>query len=400
MSNRTPAPARFRHLGLATLLAATLPGPAAAAPLQLTSAIGANSFGASVSDDGQRVAFYSASNLTGQNADRNFEIFLYDRPTGALQQISNNTQGVGSGSQLPTISGDGSRIVFQSFETRGTTGFFQSRYHDVASNTQVEINALTSQFQLTDISRNGQVIALNVDNNGLQLFDTRNRTLGLVLAFNPASITMSGDAQQLATDQFRGGVSLIDVVSGGTRAVSPGGSGVNQRPDFSQDGSTIAFSSTFDPLGTNADHNQELFLYDVASRQYRQVTRTIGGQSSEASLSADGHRVAFTTTSDLLGGNADGNQEIFVYDLLEDRFTQITDTLGSFSLNPAISGDGLTLAFSSSADLAGDNPNRIPQIYLQDLAPRGNAVPEPASAALVLLALLAVPAMRARRIKA
>ena len=53
---------------LATTLA-LVPFVALAAPLQLTPTTGLNSFGASVSDDGNRVAFYSASNPTGGNAD-------------------------------------------------------------------------------------------------------------------------------------------------------------------------------------------------------------------------------------------------------------------------------------------------------------------------------------------
>lgn len=370
---------------------------AGATPVQVTPSVGANSLGASLSRDGSRLAFYSASNVTGQNADGNFEIHVYDRSTGTTRQVTNDPRGIFSGSQLPSISGDGSRIVFQSFETRNQTGFFRSLYYDVATQQTVALNDYSSAFQLTAISRDGRRIALNVDNQGLNVIDTATGSSGPQLAFNPASFSISGDAQRLATDSFRGGVRFIDVAAGTAVQVSPDGSGFNQRPDLSDDGRTIAFSSTFDPLGLNADHNQELFLYDVASGGYRQVTRTLGAFSMEASLSDDGTRVAFTSTADLLGENADGNQEIYVYDLLQDDFRQLTHTAGSnhYSLNPAISGDGLTVAYSSTGDYVGRNPGQIPQIYLDTLAPRTNDVPEPPT--LLLAAAAGAALLRGRR---
>jgi Tol biopolymer transport system component len=391
---------KYPALHPAALLAAiALHAAANAAPLQITAPNGFNSFGPSLSEDGNRLAFYSASNLTGQNSDGNFEIYLYDRPTGSLHQITNDTRGIGSGSQLPTLSGDGSRIVFQSFETRGQTGFFRSQYYDVATNQIVSLNDYTSQFQLTDIGRDGRQIALNRDNDGLRIIDTATGTSGALLAFSLSSFTMSGDARRIATDSFSGGVRFIDVVAGTTIHVSPDGSGFNQNPDFSGDGGTIAFGSNFDPLGTNGDHNQELFLYEVASGHYRQVTNTTRSSNSEASISADGLRVAFTSSADLVGDNADGNQEIFVYDLLDDEIMQITRTAGPglFSIDGGLSGDGLTLAYSSSGDFTGNNPNRIPQIFLQSLAPRANAVPEPSSLGLAAAALAALACLGRRQ---
>lgn len=381
---------------IALAVAAGLQSIAAAAPLQVTTPVGFNSFGPSLSHDGSRLAFFSASDLTGGNADRNFEIFLYERATGVTRQVTNDARGTGHGSQLPSLSADGSRVVFQSFETRGTTGFFRSLYHDVATGQTVALNDFSPQFQLTDIGRDGRHIALNRDNDGLRILDTATGVAGPVLAFNPGSFTMSGDARRIATDSFSGGVRLIDAVTGATQQVSPDGSGFNQLPEFSDDGSFLAFSSTFDPLGTNADRNQELFLYEVATGRYRQVTNTTRGLSMDASLSADGTRVAFASTADILGDNADGNQEIFVYDLLEDSFTQITRTSGvnHFSVNAAISGDGLSLAYTSTGDFAGQNPNRIAQIFLQSLDPRVNGVPEPST---LLLAAAALGALVRRR---
>ena len=173
------------------------------------------------------------------------------------------------------------------------------------------------------------------------------------------------------------------------------GSGFNHRPDLSDDGRWLAYASLYDPLGTNADHNMELFLLDLLTGTLRQVTHSTGDAftNMDPSLSADGLRMVFTSMADLTGGNADRNQEIFQYDVLGDRFTQLTSTSGGrFSLDAALSGDGLSVAFVSSADLAGANARGIPQIFLLDLAARESAVPEPpalllAAGSLGLLAL-------------
>lgn len=157
----------MQHPALATILSlalAALHGTLAAAPLQITPSAGANSLGPSLSDDGSRLVFYSASNPTGGNADSNFEVFLYQRATGTTTQITSDARGIGAGSQLPELSGDGRRIVFQSFESRGTTGFFRSAVHDIAGGTTTFLSDFASAFQITEISRDGQRVGLNIDN--------------------------------------------------------------------------------------------------------------------------------------------------------------------------------------------------------------------------------------------
>src|SRR5262249_47513633 len=64
-----------------------------------------------ISAEGNRIAFLSEANITGGNADENFELFLFDTETGALTQITDTrTSGVG----FPSISAVGTRIAFGS----------------------------------------------------------------------------------------------------------------------------------------------------------------------------------------------------------------------------------------------------------------------------------------------
>src|SRR5262249_3227257 len=68
-----------------------------------------------INSDGTRIVFVSDRDLTGENADHNSEIFLYDTTTNSFTQVTNTTGGsLGFGNALPTISGDGKRIAFAS----------------------------------------------------------------------------------------------------------------------------------------------------------------------------------------------------------------------------------------------------------------------------------------------
>src|SRR5262245_4875125 len=75
-----------------------------------------DSFSPSINGDGTRIAFVSFGDLAGGNGDRNQEIFLFDTETGAFTQV---THTVTTGDHLvhsesPVISAEGNRIAFLS----------------------------------------------------------------------------------------------------------------------------------------------------------------------------------------------------------------------------------------------------------------------------------------------
>lgn len=384
-----------------TLLAAALAGPAGfaqAAPLQVSSG-GYNSFGPSLSADGSRLAFYSASDLTGGNADRSFEVFVYERGSSQLRQISNEPGGqFAGGNQTPGLSGDGSRIAFQHYAVSGNTANYQTQSYDLTTNTLSTLTPL-GYFEASAISHDGKTIAVSTGNLGLRLFDTTTQTFSGVLMPTPFDFTLSGDGKRIVYEGFSQSVRLYDVATGTTTIVSPPGSGFNQRPVLSADGKSLAFTSTFDPLGQNPDHNAEVFRYDIASQTLVQITHTSGADASSVGLSADGSRIVFSSAADLTGGNADGNMEVFVYDLLAGSFQQLTDTLGGiYSAGAVISEDGLTVAYVSNLNLNGANPSGATQVFVDALAPQSpRDLPEPASLALVVAGLALLPALRRQR---
>ncbi len=83
------------------------------------------SFFPSISEDGNRVAFWSAStNLVTGDTNGKFDVFVHDRATGKTLIVSVSSSG-GQGdddSYYPAISGDGCHVAFQSFATNLVVG--------------------------------------------------------------------------------------------------------------------------------------------------------------------------------------------------------------------------------------------------------------------------------------
>lgn len=101
-------------------------------------------------------------------------------------------------------------------------------------------------------------------------------------------------------------------------------------------GSWISFTSNGDVMGPGTQTSgREVYLYNVFTGTTTRVTTTPGGQSYDATRVTDatfaGGRpdsIAFVSTGDFdpNGDNSDGNPEIFIYEVASGEFHQITDT--------------------------------------------------------------------------
>lgn len=95
--------------------------------------------------------------------------------------------------------------------------------------------------------------------------------------------------------------------------------------------------------------------------------------STEASLSASGRYVAFASTaSDLVSGDTNGLQDIFVFDRNSDSTERVSRSTTNSNPNgtsdsPQLSGDGDLVVFASTAtNLVSDAGNAFKQVYLRD----------------------------------
>lgn len=82
---------------------------------QVTNLTGPESYSPSINDDGTKVAFASFNNPAGNNSDGNNELFLFDVPSSEITQV---TDTVGPGyfyMMSASLSGNGESIAFESF---------------------------------------------------------------------------------------------------------------------------------------------------------------------------------------------------------------------------------------------------------------------------------------------
>jgi hypothetical protein len=142
--------------------------------------------------------------------------------------------------------------------------------------------------------------------------------------------------------------------------------GFTALPSVSGDGTHVAFRSNRDHTGDNPDGNTEIFLHDTTAGTTTQLTDTTSASSSNPSTTGDGTRIAFESTADHTGDNADGNTEIFLHDTTAGTTTQLTDTTSASSFSPSTSADGTRIVFISDADHTGDNADGTFEVFLHD----------------------------------
>jgi Tol biopolymer transport system component len=203
----------------------------------------------------------------------------------------------------------------------------------------------------------------------------------------------SSSATNLVTNSLSGDlhIYLRDVQAGLTTLVDADTNGVGRplssvtAPSLSADGRYVAFDNFDSTLVSNdSNHACDTFVRDVVAGTTELVSiRDPALPSSSAnglsgisthSISGDGRWLAFYSEADnLVANDTNGIRDIFIRDLLlgtNGLVSVATNGLpgDGFSSEPAISGDGRYVAFTSSADnlVAGDT-NKALDVIVRDL---------------------------------
>ncbi len=146
----------------------------------------------------------------------------------------------------------------------------------------------------------------------------------------------------------------------------------------------VAFRSSANLVGRNADLSPEIFLWDSSNSGITQVTEAAAGASSSPAvgvhfgLEKDDNglrtgtvkartRVAFLSTSDLTGDNPVGLPQVFLYDSGADavaRIVQLSHSTAGAAGPPAVDGEGQRVAFVHDGDLLpGPDAPGTPAVY-------------------------------------
>lgn len=203
---------------------------------------------------------------------------------------------------------------------------------------------------------------------------------GRLVAFTTPRALIADDTNQVhdiyVYDRGTRTFSRVSVSSSGEQANSD-----STNPRITPDGRYVVFESTATNLVPgDSNARTDVFRHDRVTGETVRVSVATGGAqatglSIDPRISDDGNRVVFSSAAfDLVSNDANGAPDIFVRDIAAGTTTRVSvSTTGGDadlpSTEPAISGDGRFVAFSSAATnlVAGDG-NTVRDIFVRDLA--------------------------------
>jgi Tol biopolymer transport system component len=330
-----------------------------------------------ISGTGRRVAFTSdATNLVPGDTNGVADVFVVDRPTGAIRRVSVTSAGgqVGGSVSEPAISANGRYVAFTSTSpdlVPGDTNALSDVFvHDLRRGTTRRVslgagNAQAAGFSATpSLSADGRYVAFT------------SWAPDLV----PADTNQVGDV--FVRDLRRGTTVRASVASDGTQSNDVR---YSYEPQISAGGRYVVFTSfatNLVPADTN--FGSDIFVHDL--RTGATVRASIGSDGSQStgglkgfinirpSISADGRVVAFDSTGDgLLAEPPRHRTDSYVHDLRTGLTQRVALGPGgvvgnSGGANPAVSADGRYVAFESYADnLVPGDTNVAYDVFVRDL---------------------------------
>jgi Tol biopolymer transport system component len=334
-----------------------------------------------LSEDGRFVAFHSfATNLVSGDTNGDPDVFVHDRDpdgngvfdegNGVTTRVSVKSDGgQGNGrSRFPSISGDGSLVVFASDSTNLVNGDSNGRsdvfLHDrgTAATTRVSVDSSGNEG---DGDSRAPAIAAD---GGFVAFQS--------LATNLVANDTNGRADVLVRDLASSTTFRVSVDSSGVE----GDNHSFGPPAITPDGEFVAFYSFAGNL-VPFDGNllADVFVHRVPTGVTTRVSvAPSGNQPNDGSelpaISSSGRFVAFESdASNLVANDANGARDAFVFDVLTATMTMVSANCAGLagsgaSRFVALSADGQLAAFGSEAgDLVGGDTNSVSDVFVRDL---------------------------------
>jgi len=337
-------------------------------------------YGASISSDGQYVAFPSYANtLVMTDTNNEADIFVYDKPTETYERVSIASDGTeaSSWSISPALSADGRYVAFASIADNLITGdgnysidvFVHDRITRETSRVSQASDGTPGNYgsQCPSISSDGNSIAFRSFANTLVLGDTNDQE-----------------------DVFVRKVNSQETIRVSANSVGVQGNNDSDCPSISGDGQLIAFSSFASNLVISDTNNfSDVFIHDLATGETDQVSVSSdgtqgNGNSLNPKISANGQYITFESyATDLIAGDTnnycgvnflDNCKDIFVRDLMTSQtfrvsITHVGSEANGISLSPSISGDGNVVVFQSEAsNLVSGDTNAQDDIFAYAVA--------------------------------
>ena len=272
------------------------------------------------------------------------------------------------------ISGDGSVVVYQSTGSDLVGSDVNRRVPDVF---HVLVEPAFRPGSLLMVSRNGDVQG-NAGSTEPSVSDDGNVVGFLSKATNLAPGRDRNRAQDVLMHVVDQGIaSRVSVSTEGVPADKS-----SFEVDVSGDGDFIAFTTAATNLAAHGDFNRrnDIFVRDVVEEKTNRANIQSGTldeanqDSSDPSVSVDGHYVAFASPADTLTrGDTNNKSDVFRYNRELHQTVRASLGLGAASnaagasFQPSISDDGKRVAFVSTAEnLDPDDTTRDLDVFVYD----------------------------------
>jgi hypothetical protein len=386
-----------------------------------------------ISADGRYVAFFSwATDLVDGDTNGVVDVFVYDRQTGAIERVSVSSTGEqGNGGSLgQSISADGRYVVFSSWSSNlvsGDTNGYQDVFVHDRQTGETNLVSVASDGTQGDnysyggeISGDGRFVAFISAASNLDVGDTfgwedvfvRNLQTQTTERISVAAdggwgnghsnyVTISSDGRYVAFHSYASNlvigdnngfddVFIRDRQTGTTEIVSKRsdgtqGNGNSFYQSMSADGRYIAFTSQATNLvAGDTNNSRDIFVRDQVTGAIERVSVASNGTQSNSdsntlwhSMSSDGEHVAFwSSASNLVSGDTNGVDDIFVHDRQTGETTRVSISSsgeegdgisGNTYSSPSISADGRFVAFASAAsNLVSGDTNGKWDVFVHD----------------------------------
>ncbi len=290
------------------------------------------------------------------------------------EAISVSTAGqLGAANSIePALGLDGGKVVFLSHATNLVAGcgggLLADALWDVFVRDRAALTTVSASAPSGSFDGVGGCESPDIDGAGtLVVFACSSGAL-VAGDTNGAKDVFVRDLATLATTR-------VSLASGGAQA-----HGDSTAPRLSGDGMLVAFASTAaDLVAGDANGKQDIFVHDRLANTTVRVSVAAGGaeahgDSGEPAFARDGSRVAFSSSAaDLVPGDLNGKQDIFVKLLATSEVLRASLTAAGAALTadasaPAISGDGRFVAFVSLGQFATGDGNAFVDVCVKDLA--------------------------------
>jgi Tol biopolymer transport system component len=316
----------------------------------------------SISANGRFIAFASrAGNLVRRDSHGMFNVFVHDRRTDITRLVSVNSAGEpgsGRGSLYPAISADGRVVAFQSTATNLVSGDTNERgdvfVHDRATGETERVSVSSSGAQA---NRESSVPAISADG----------RFVAFVSKARLASDDTTGSFDVYVHDRETGETTRL-----GWTDCDCG------PPSISASGRFVAFHSSAKLVPDDTRRLKDVFVHDRETGETTRVSigpdgRQANRKSGFPSISASGRFVAFRSTAlNLVDGDANGVDDIFVHDRLTAETTRVSVSSAGAQSNgrtkqPSISASGRLVTFWSRAtNLVRGDTNEDADVFVHD----------------------------------